>query len=179
MARNEITFQVNLKKDTNSASRTYGMYFGEAESKEPLNLKGFAKHLTEHGKLTTYEMMVLVLQNIVSCMKELICQGQPVKLEGLGTFYPTIENKKGGVQSPEAYDPTVQIEGVHLRFLPEGAKGDELTSRQLKKACHFEAYQLVKTMYKVVDGKKKAYQVRTPLSTYALSQAEPDPEPEP
>ena len=39
MARNEITFQVNLKKDTNSASRTYGMYFGEAESKEPLNLK--------------------------------------------------------------------------------------------------------------------------------------------
>ena len=28
MARNEITFQVNLKKDTNSASRTYGMYFG-------------------------------------------------------------------------------------------------------------------------------------------------------
>ena len=30
MARNEITFQVNLKKDTNSASRTYGMYFGEA-----------------------------------------------------------------------------------------------------------------------------------------------------
>ena len=45
MARNEITFQMNLKKDTNSASRTYGMYFGEAESKEPLNLKGFAKHL--------------------------------------------------------------------------------------------------------------------------------------
>ena len=42
MARHEITFQVNLKKDTNSASRTYGMYFGEAESKEPLNLNGFA-----------------------------------------------------------------------------------------------------------------------------------------
>ena len=37
---------MNLKKDTNSASRTYGMYFGEAESKEPLNLKGFAKHLS-------------------------------------------------------------------------------------------------------------------------------------
>ena len=50
MARNEITFQVNLKKDTNSASRTYGMYFGEAESKEPLNLKGFDKftQLTEY-----------------------------------------------------------------------------------------------------------------------------------
>ena len=48
MARNEITFQVNLKKDTNSASRTYGMYFGEAESKEPLNLNGFAKHTYQY-----------------------------------------------------------------------------------------------------------------------------------
>ena len=49
MARNEITFQVNLKKDTNSASRTYGMYFGEAESKEPLNQNhgvGSADHLS-------------------------------------------------------------------------------------------------------------------------------------
>ena len=40
MAVNEIAFQVNLKKDTNSASRTYGMYFGEPETKKPLSLKG-------------------------------------------------------------------------------------------------------------------------------------------
>jgi nucleoid DNA-binding protein len=175
MARNEITFQVNLKKDTNSASRTYGMYFGEAESKEPLNLKGFAKHLTEHGKLTTYEMMVLVLQNIVSCMKELICQGQPVKLEGLGTFYPTIENKKGGVESPLAYDPNVQIEGVHLRFLPEGAKGEELTSRNLKGDCVFEMRDLITVHVVTVDGKKKRYQTRQPLATLALANQDQEP----
>jgi hypothetical protein len=41
----------------------------------------------------------------------------------------------------------------------------------------FEPYQLVKTQYKTIDGKKKAYQERTPLSTYAISQAQPDPEP--
>ena len=175
MARNEITFQVNLKKDTNSASRTFGMYFGEAESKEPLNLKGFAKHLSDHGKLTTYEMMVLVLQNIVSCMKELICQGQPVKLEGLGTFYPTIENKKGGVEDPLAYDPNVQIEGVHLRFLPEGAKGEELTSRNLKEDCVFEMRDLITVHVVTVDGKKKRYQTRQPLATLALANSDQEP----
>ncbi len=175
MARNEITFQVNLKKDTNSASRTYGMYFGEAETKEPLNLKGFAKHLSEHGKLTTYEMMVLVLQNIVSCMKELICQGQPVKLEGLGTFYLTIENKKGGVESPLAYDPNVQIEGVHLRFLPEGAKGEELTSRNLKGDCVFEMRDLITVHVVTVDGKKKRYQTRQPLATLTLANSDQEP----
>ena len=151
------------------------MYFGEAESKEPLNLKGFAKHLTEHGKLTTYEMMVLVLQNIVSCMKELICQGQPVKLEGLGTFYPTIENKKGGVESPLAYDPNVQIEGVHLRFLPEGEKEGNLTSRELKKACVFEMKDLITVHVVTEGGKKKRYQTRVPISDLPLANQDVDP----
>ena len=125
--------------------------------------------------MTTYEMMVLVLQNIVSCMKELICQGQPVKLEGLGTFYPTIENKKGGVESPLAYDPNVQIEGVHLRFLPEGAKGEELTSRNLKQDCVFEMRDLITVHVVTVDGKKKRYQTRQPLATLALANQDQEP----
>ena len=158
MARNEITFQVNLKKDTNSASRTFGMYFGFPEVREPLNLKGFAHHLANHGKLATYEMLVLVLQNVVDCMKELICQGQPVKLDGLGTFYPTLENKKGGAESVEAFDVNTNIEGVHLRFLPEGAKGEALTSRNLKQDCIFELRDLITVKTVVIDGKKKRYQ---------------------
>ena len=68
---------------------------------------------------------------------------------------------------------------MHLRFRPEGSQGEDLTSRALKGDCTFEAYQLVKSIEKVVGGKKRRYQERTPLSTYALSQAEPDPEPEP
>ena len=172
MARNEITFQVNLKKDTNSASRTYGMYFGEPEKKEALNLKGFAKHLADHGKLATYEMLVLVLQNIVSCMKELICQGQPVKLEGLGTFYPTIENKKGGAESVAAYDVNSNIVGVHLRFQPEGAKGEELTSRNLKNDCVFELRDLITVHVVEQGGKKKRYQTRQPIATLDLANSD-------
>ena len=40
----------------------------------------------------------------------------------------------------------------------------------------FEAFQLVESKSKMVNGKKKTYQERTPLSTYTLSQAEEDPE---
>ena len=170
MARNEITFQVNLKKDTNSASRTFGMYFGFPEVREPLNLKGFAHHLANHGKLATYEMLVLVLQNVVDCMKELICQGQPVKLDGLGTFYPTLENKKGGAESVEAFDVNTNIEGVHLRFLPEGAKGEALTSRNLKQDCIFELRDLITVKTVVIDGKKKRYQESQPIATLNIAQ---------
>ena len=173
MARNEITFLVNLRKNTNTASKTFGQYYGEAESAEPLGLKGFAKHLAEHGKLATYEMLVLVLQNIVSCMKELICQGQPVKLDGLGTFYPTIEGTGADVATGAA-NIDLLIKGVHLRFRPEGAgtPDEKLTSRALKDQCVFEAYQLVESKTKEVDGKMKTYQERTPLSTYAIATAE-------
>ena len=44
MARNVITFLVNLRKNKNTASKTYGQYYPEAEPKEPLSLKGFARH---------------------------------------------------------------------------------------------------------------------------------------
>ena len=100
MARENITFLVNLRKNEDSTSKNYGQYYPEVEPKEPMSLKGFARHLSEHGKLATYEMLVLVLQNIVSCMKELTTQGQPVKLDGLGTFYPSIEGT--GANSVEA-----------------------------------------------------------------------------
>ena len=174
MARENLTFLVNLRKCENTESKGYGMYYPEAEPKEALSLKGFARHMSEHGKLTSYEMLVLVLQNVVSCMKELVSQGQPVKLDGLGTFYPTIEGTASATVEAGVQNMTENIKGVHLRFRPEGVKGEDLRSRALKEVCVFEAYQLVKSVTKVIDGKKKTYQERTPLSTYAISQAEPD-----
>ena len=90
MARDNIAFLVNLRKNENTESKGYGCYYCEAEKKEPMNLKGFARHLAEHGKLASYEMLVLVQQNVVDCMTHLVATGQPVKLDGLGTFYPTI-----------------------------------------------------------------------------------------
>ena len=99
MARQEIPMVINLRQNKNSSSNGYGKWYPEADSKEPLALKGFCRHMTEHGKLADYQMVVLVVQQVVECMKELICQGQPVKLEGLGTFSPSVESKKFGAVS--------------------------------------------------------------------------------
>ena len=175
MARDNIAFLVNLRKNENTESKGYGCYYCEAEKKEPMNLKGFARHLAEHGKLASYEMLVLVLQNVVDCMTHLVATGQPVKLDGLGTFYPTIEGKPATSVEKGVEQMNENIVGVHLCFRPEGAKGDDLTSRMLKEKCTFQAYQLIKTKYKVIDGKRKAYQERTPLDTYAIAHYEPEP----
>ena len=52
------------------------------------------RHFVDQGTVLTHFWLILqlVLANIVDCLKELITQAQPVKLDGLGTFYPTIEN---------------------------------------------------------------------------------------
>ena len=175
MARDNIAFLVNLRKNENTESKGYGCYYCEAEKKEPMNLKGFARHLAEHGKLASYELLVLVLQTVVDCMTPLVATGQPVKLDGLGTFYPTIEGKPATSVEKGVEQMNENIVGVHLRFRPEGAKGEDLTSRMLKEKCTFQAYQLIKTKYKVIDGKRKAYQERTPLDTYAVAHYEPEP----
>jgi len=172
MARNEITFLVNVRKNMNTASKTYGQYYGYAAPKEALSLRGFAKHVSDHGRLVDYDLMVLVLRNIISCLKEMICQGQPVKLDGLGTFYPSIEST--GSSTIEGYDPQANITGVHLRYRPEGEKDDNITSRKLKDECVFEMNDYVQTFTKTIDSKKKTYQVRKKISTLAIENAEPD-----
>ena len=177
MARNEIAMLVDLYKNRNTASKTYGQFYGRVFPRETLSLKGFAKHMMEHGKRVTYEELVLILQQAVSCLKELAIQGQPVKLDGLGTFYPSIEST--GSATVLGYDPLVNISGVHLNFRPEasGDEGEKLTSRVLKDQCTFKMNDYVIPTTKVIDGKAKTYYERHPIATYGTEQAEPDPEP--
>ena len=45
MAKENIAFLVNLRKNTVSGSDMEGRYYPEAESKETLTTKGFARHV--------------------------------------------------------------------------------------------------------------------------------------
>ena len=179
MASEVIAFPVNLRKNQNQYNSAYGKYYPEADTKEPLNLKGFAKHLSEHGKLVDYPMAVLVLQNIVNCLKEMIAQGQPVKLDGFGTFSPSIESDgkkvKSSVEESLAVGIDNLIAGVHLRFMPENSKGEKLTSRALKDECTFKAAYVVESKTKTIDGKARTYQEKIPISSFSVATAAASP----
>ena len=171
MAVRKIAMVVNLRQNKNQASRGFGKWYPEVDEKKPLDLKGFCAHMTEHGKLADYQVVVLVVQQVVECLKELVVQGQPVKLEGLGTFGPSIESRKSGAASVEAALETGLgnlIEGVHMNFTPENTKGEKLTSRALKEDCIFTFGYLVESEKRTVGGKEKRFQKKTPL-TYVLA----------
>ena len=54
MASEVIAFPVNLRRNQNKYNAAYGKYYAEADTKEPLNLKGFARHLSEQSENQTY-----------------------------------------------------------------------------------------------------------------------------
>lgn len=178
MSRTNIPMIINLRQNKNDDSTAYGKYFAEVDSKEPLNLKGFAKHMTAHGKIADYQMCVLVLGQVVDCMSELLSQGQPVKLDGLGTFYPTAKNEHGGLESVEAaknMTPDQAVEGVRVRFLPDGTKLDDMTSKAFKDRCALVWGNLIEiTGYKDAQKKTGPIYKLTPISNPIV---EPEPEP--
>lgn len=173
MAKENIAFLVNLRKNTAEGTDRNGRYYPEAESKTALSTKGFAKHVADHGGIVTYEFMQLVLGYTVKCLKELMSQGQPVKLDGLGTFRPTVTSVKGGAASIEEalrIGVNNMVEGVNFVFIPENAQGEEITSKKFKEQCSLQFAYLVETFRKTVNGKEKSWTVRTPLSAWGLTQ---------
>ena len=116
-------------------------------------------------------MCVLVLGQVVECMTELLSQGQPVKLDGLGTFSPSVDGqKKGKVELADAVaaGPDAMINGIKINFTPENIKGEKLTSRAFKEQCVFEFGYLVESEVRTIGGKEKRVQKKTPLS-YVLA----------
>ncbi len=164
---------INLRQNTNDTNAAYGKYFAEVDSKEPLNLKGFARHMTGHGKIADYQMCVLVLGQVVDCMSELLAQGQPVKLDGLGTFSPSVDGQKLGkisIEKAVEAGADAMINGIKINFTPENIKGEKLTSRAFKEQCVFEFGYLVESEVRTVGGKERRVQKKTPIS-YLLAPA--------
>ena len=108
-------------------------------------------------------------------LKEYMSQGQPVKLDGLGTFRPTVTSVTGGAASiEEALQKGVNnmVAGVNFVFIPENAQGEEITSKKFKDQCSLQFAYLVETIKKVIGGKEKSYTLRTPLSAWGIVQSE-------
>ena len=171
MARSNIPMVINLRQNMNDDSTAFGKWFAEVDAKEPLNLKGLAAHMAEHQKISSYEMIELVLGELVKCLVHLVREGQPVKLDGFGTFSPSVDGQglgKNNVEDAVAGGADAMINGIRINFTPENTKGEQLTSRALKKECVFEWGYVVESEKRTVSGKVRRYQKKTPIS-YVLA----------
>ena len=126
-----------VKQNQNSYSSAYGKWFAQVKALETLNTRKLAQHISEHGSIYTPDVVYGVLEKFRSCLIEMLLNSKKVKIEGLGTFYCTLENKKHGASKKEDYSVREHINGLHIRFLPEQTTEENISSREFLKKAEF------------------------------------------
>ena len=135
MAVRKIAFPVVYQQNQNAQSEAYGKYYPKPYKPDTLSLRGLVERVAMDQSVYSRDIVEGVIQRLTKVMVELLQGGQPVKWDGLGTFTPTIESVKGGAteaQLKAGVDVRDVINGVHIRFIPENEKGEEITSRKFK-----------------------------------------------
>ena len=142
-----------VKKNQNTSSSAYGKWFAQIKTLETLNTRKLANHISEHGSIYTPDVVYGVLEKFRSCLLEMLLESKKVKIEGLGTFYCTVENTKGGAAKKEDFNVNKHLKALHIRFLPEQEAEQNISSREfLKKAEFINIEQWLKSQDEQPDG---------------------------
>ena len=162
---------INYRKNKSTRLNSNGKYYAEVDRQKTLSTRGLAQHLKDHNCMVGRDAIMAVLIKLSECVPELVSQGVGVKLDGLGTFYPSIENEKGGATEAQMQDktfnPTSIIKGVHLRFTPDGTALDNLTSRQfLQNNVSPASQNIVEAVTRTINGKPMKVQTLVTLEDF-------------
>ena len=64
MATNRIKLGINSRQNKNSKNAGYGKYYPEVDTHTTLTLRGFAKHMSDHGSIYGLDLIEGVLKKI-------------------------------------------------------------------------------------------------------------------
>ena len=126
-----------VKQNKNQFNTGYGKWYAKVKALETLNTRKLANHISEHGSIYTPDVVYGVLEKFRSCLIEMLLESKKVKIEGLGTFYTTLENQKRGSDKKEEYNPNKHMKALHIRFLPEQTTEENISSREFIKKAEF------------------------------------------
>ena len=125
-----------LKQNTNSKMpKCYGKWYAEMKHTETLNTRKMAQHISEHGSVYTSDVVMGVMEKFRTCLIEQLLESKKVKIDGLGTFYTTIEGS--GVDDAADFSMQKNIKALHIRFLPEQEQELNISGPQFLKKAHF------------------------------------------
>ena len=183
MAVKNPQFEINIRKNTNANNPGYGKYYPKAVEKETISLRGLCNHMAEHNSIYGRDIIQGVLMKMSSCISELLSQGNPIKIDGLGTFVPTVESTKEGITRAALlegkWNANTYVKGVRIRFRPEGVSDDDITSRTFKDLCSLSTYGVEEkidlTPEETDPSKKKYIKKVTPLDDWILEQQTQNP----
>ena len=126
-----------LRQNKNEKSKIFGKWFAHSKTVETLNTRKLSQHISEHGSIYTPDVVFGVLEKFRSCLVEMLLESKRVKIDGLGTFFTTIENEAGGAQKKDEFNVNKNLKALHIRFMPEGEQIMNISSREFLKKAEF------------------------------------------
>lgn len=132
---NQIQLHLVGYQNNNRMSHAYGKYYLKVNPNRTLTTKGFLRHIINHGITVPATLMEATLTQFTECLKELLLQGIPVKLDGLGTVTPSFSSS-GVTFNKEAATHELgsgssmrgKIKGLHFRLTPDASYWDNTQS---------------------------------------------------
>ena len=126
-----------LKQNKVKDSKINGKWFAHGKTIEVMNTRKMANHISEHGSIYTPDVVFGVLEKFRSCLLEMLLNSRRVKIDGLGTFFTTIENEPGGAAKKEDFSPQKNLKALHIRFMPDKEAETNISSREFIKKAEF------------------------------------------
>ena len=124
-------------QNQNEHNAAFGKWYGRVKYLESLNTRKLSNHIAEHGSIYTPDIVYGVMEKFRSCLLEMLLNSKKVKIEGLGTFYTTLECEKGGAVTKDKFNILKNVKGLHIRFLPEQEQEQNISSREFLKQAEF------------------------------------------
>ena len=131
----KIIYEVYQNQNEHNAA--FGKWYARVKYLESLNTRKLSTHIAEHGSIYTPDVVYGVMEKFRSCLLEMLLNSKKVKIEGLGTFYTTLECQKGGAVSQDKFNIQKDVKGLHIRFLPEQEQEQNISSREFLKQAEF------------------------------------------
>jgi predicted histone-like DNA-binding protein len=134
-------------KDANNTRKKVQKTYGKIIYRKTLTLDDMAEHIMKHGSVYTEDVVIGVITKLKSCMQEMLADGHKVKLDGIGTLYPTLTS--AGVDNAKDFSATENVTRIGIAFLADQSRKSMYKARSMR-----EAVNLSTSVYSELTGEE-------------------------
>ena len=136
-------------KDANNTRKKVQKTYGKIIYRKTLTLDDMAEHIMKHGSVYTEDVVIGVITKMKSCIQEMLADGHKVKLDGIGTLYPTLTS--AGVDNAKDFSATENVTRIGIAFLADQSRRSMYKARSMR-----EAVSLSTSVYSELTGEETA-----------------------
>ena len=108
--------ELYLLQNQNSKSPAYKKFYAYRDPKKTYSINDLAAHMSQHNTPHSRGTIKGVLDDMVSCIRELVLEGNAVKIDNLAIFKASVMNK-GGWESLDKVDLSIGGTNDNIRAI--------------------------------------------------------------